>query len=71
MSVRERSLGRGIVYIFNGRDFIVNSDLPLADYKEVRDCCRRNDPVEAAVKKRLRICGGLCKDLVSENITEL
>ncbi|MFZ5631973.1 MAG: hypothetical protein ACOY40_03935 [Bacillota bacterium] len=71
MSVRERNLGLGILYVFNGRNFIVNTDLPLADYEEVLACCRRNDPDEAADKKRFRNFGGLCNELISENISEI
>lgn len=39
MSIRRRNLGQGILYIFNGNDFIVNSDLPAGEYEKMIALC--------------------------------
>lgn len=44
MPVRIRDLGSGICYIFNGRDFIVNKNLPAADCEMLLARCRENEP---------------------------
>lgn len=44
MSVRGRNLKRGICYIFNGRDFVVNRGLPPEEYGEELASCLENDP---------------------------
>lgn len=40
MSIRRRNLGQGILYIFNGSDFTVNSGLPAGEYEKVLAFCR-------------------------------
>jgi hypothetical protein len=39
-------MDQGVIYIFNGRDFVVNQSLPAVEYGEVVERCTKNDPDE-------------------------
>lgn len=64
MSIRRRNLGQGILYIFNGNDFIVNSNLPAGEYDKVLSFC-----LEYAGRRR---AGGKKQDGVkTQNLKKL
>lgn len=50
MSVKNRDLGTEICYIFNGRDFIINKNLPQGDYEAIMSRCEENASQKAGHK---------------------
>ncbi len=52
MSVKVRDLDGCICYIFNGRDFLVNTGLPDGEFIKVLACCLENDPDQGADKEK-------------------
>lgn len=56
MLIRRRNLGQGILYIFNGNDFIVNSGLPVVEFEKVLLFCQEHaGRREAWGKKQERV----------------
>lgn len=43
LPIKIRKLEPEICYIFNGRDFIINSGLPADEYRKALLCCRECD----------------------------
>lgn len=72
MPVRKINLALDVIYIFNGRDFFINSNLPLADYNKVLSLCQRNDREADPSPGRFRNPEEACEEVCEEgNISDI